>query len=113
MGWVRRWQSKNITIDPKNPNALGVCDDSGFVFNHKDLVKQMKWVGNSYIWTHQLRGPQYIDAPQEQLRSPLVKNDPRPVLDPRPPIPYTDPESPVVLPYSQLLAKLNKEKWNW
>jgi len=111
MGWVKRWQSKNIVVDPKNPSALGVCDDSGFVFNHKNLVKQMEWRGDNYVWTGLMKGPQYIDKPQEQNRPPLVKNDPRPVMNPRPPTPYTDPEYPVVDPFPEIIAELETESF--
>lgn len=111
MGWVKRWQSKNITINPNSPNALGVCDDSGFVFNHKDLIKQMEWRGDNLVWTGLMKGPQYLDKPQEQNRPPLVKNDPRPVKDPRPPTPYTDPEYPVVAPFPEILEVLETESF--
>lgn len=113
MSWTNRWKGKNVVINPKNPAALGVCDDSGFDFNHKDLVKQMDWRGDNYVWTGLMVGPQYLDKPQEQNRPPLVKTDPRPVKNPRPPIPYTDPEVPTVLPYPQLLTKLLTTNWDW
>jgi len=103
MGFLRRYQSKNLTVDPDNPEPSGVCDRSGFTFNHKDLVKQMEWRGNSYLWTGLLVGRQYLDAPQEQLRPPLVKKDPQPVKNPRPPLP-----APEIEPYPELIAKLRK-----
>ncbi len=106
MSWVNRWKGKNVVINPKNSHALGVCDDSGFDFNHKDLVKQMEWRGDNLVWTGFMVGPEYLDKPQEQNRPPLVKADPRPIKNPRLPVPYTDPEVPTVLPYPQLLAKL-------
>lgn len=111
MGWVRRWQSKNIVIDSKDSHALGVCDDSGFVFNHKDLVKQMEWRGDNLVWTGLMVGPQYLDKPQEQNRPPLVKNDPRPVQNPRPPTPYTDPEYPIVDPFPEIITELEIESF--
>jgi hypothetical protein len=110
MGWIRRWQGKYVKIDPSNPAALGVCDDSGFVFNHKDLVKQLEWRGNNLVWNGLMVGPPYVDKPQEQNRPPLVKADPYPVKNPRPVVPYI--ESTPILPYAQLVAKLLNVKWN-
>lgn len=113
LSWCKRWKGKNVIISRKNPSALGVCDDSGFDFNHKDLVKQMEWRGDNLVWTGFMVGKPYLDKPQEQNRPPLVKADPRPVKNPRLPVPYTDPEVPQVLPYNQLLVKLNTTNWNW
>ena len=100
-------KSKYVTIDPKNPNALGVCDESGFDFNHKDLVKQMQWRGNQLIWTGLMVGKPYLDVPSQQDRPPIVRDDPKPVKDPRLPASYTDPNSNNVLPNKALEAKLN------
>lgn len=108
MGFVNRWKGKYVKIDPKNPAALGVCDDSGFTFNHKDLVKQMEWRGNNLVWTGLMVGKPYLNVPNEQFRPPLVKDDPRPVKNPRPPYPYTDPETPVVDPFPQILDELEE-----
>lgn len=111
MGFVKKWSGKYANIDPKNPSALGVCDRSGFVFNHKDLVKQMEWKGDNKVWTGLLVGKPFEDIPNEQLRPPLVKNDPKPVMNARLPTPYTDPNSPQVLPYPLLMQKLNNFHW--
>ncbi len=111
MSWVRRWQGKYVNIDPKDPDALGICDYSGSTFNHKDLVKQMEWRGDNLVWTGFMVGRPFLDVPQEQNRPPLVKDDPRPVMNPRLPTPYNDPDSPVVLPNTQLTQKLNKVHW--
>lgn len=111
MGFVKKWTGKYVTIDPKNPSALGVCDASGFVFNHKDLVKQMEWRGNAKVWTGFMVGKPFEDVPNEQNRPPITKYDPRPVMNPRLPTPYTDPNSPVSLPNAQLMAKLNNFHW--
>lgn len=111
MSWTEKYKGKYVTIDKDNPDALGICDDSGFVFNHKDLVKQMEWRGNNLVWTGFLVGRPYLDVPNEQNRPPLTKDDPRPVKNPRLPTPYNDPEAPQVLPYNELLAKLNGFHW--
>jgi len=112
MSWIKRWKGKYVTIDPSNPSALGVCDESGFDFNHKDLVKQMQWRGNNLVWTGLMVGPPYLDTPQQQNRPPIVKDDPRPVTNPRLPKDYTDPESNQVASNTELVSKLNAVKWS-
>ena len=107
-----KYKGKYVRIDPKNPNALGVCDDSGFVFNHKDLCKQMEWRGDNLVWTGLMKGRPYLDVPSEQNRPPKVNRDPIPVANPRLPTPYTDPESNPVLPHDQLMIKLNQVHWS-
>lgn len=32
-------------VNPRKPQAMGICDRTGFLFNRKDLVKQMTWAG--------------------------------------------------------------------
>lgn len=56
-------------------------------------------------------GKPYLDVPQEQNRPPIVKNDPRPVINPRLPTPYIDPDTNQVLPNNQLVNKLNSFNW--
>lgn len=75
---------KHVTIDINNPEALGICDKTGFVFNRKDLVKQMAWQGNALVWTGAYVGKPYLDKPSEQGRSPSLPPDPIPVVQPRP-----------------------------
>jgi hypothetical protein len=113
MSWVNRWKGKNVLIDIKNPAALGVCDESGFDFNRKDLVQQMKWSGDNLVWSGLMVGRPYLDAPSEQNRPPLVKADPRPVKDPRLPgnNAYTDPNGNQVLSNAQLTTKLQNVNW--
>jgi len=106
MGWSARWRSKNLIIDPENPNGSGVCDRSGFVFNRKDLIEQKEWRGNRLVGTNMFVGPQYLDKPQQQSRPPAVKDDPRPLKKPRP-----DQPSQPVPPYNQLVQKLNQSRW--
>lgn len=72
-----------VTIDIDNPQALGICDRTGFVHNRKDLVKQMEWRGDSLVWTGFLVGRDFVDVPNEQSRPPILPPDPVPVIDPR------------------------------
>jgi hypothetical protein len=112
MSFIKRWKGKYVTINPDNPSALGICDESGFVFNHKDLVKQMEWRGNNLVWTGLMVGPPYVDKPSQQNRPPIVKGDPKPVKNPRLPKDYTNPDDNPVLPNKELEQKLKNTKWN-
>lgn len=78
---------KHVTIDPNNPQALGICDYTGFVHLRKDLVKQMQWAGDALVWTGLYVGKDYLDKPDPQLRTPILPVDPVPVKEPRPPQP--------------------------
>jgi hypothetical protein len=80
-----RPHGKHVQIDPESPEALGICDYTGFVFKRKDLIKQMEWRGNALVWTGFYVGRPYVDQPNEQLRPPILPPDPVPVTDPRPP----------------------------
>jgi len=79
-----RPHGKHVSIDPMAPQALGICDKTGFVFHHKDLLRQMEWRGNALIWTGFLVGRPYVDKPNPQLRPSIVPPDPVPILWPRP-----------------------------
>lgn len=58
------------------------CDRSGEMF--EKLYKQYEWAGDSKIWTGLWVGQKYLDVPQEQFRTPIIKDDPKPVPNPRP-----------------------------
>src|SRR5688572_23486930 len=93
----KNYYGKHVTIDPMNPQALGVCDYSGTVHLRKDLVKQMQWVGESLVWTGLYVGPDYLDEPNPQMRTSNFPIDPKPVIDPRPQQ-YFDPGPPQEIP---------------
>jgi hypothetical protein len=78
-----RPHGKHVTIDADSPEALGICDYTGFVHNRKDLIKQMEWRGNALVWTGFFVGRDYADVPNEQLRPPLLPPDPVPIRNPR------------------------------
>lgn len=114
MSWINRWKPKHVVIDSQHPSALGICDDSDFAFNRKDLVKQMEWRGNRLQWTGFYKGRPFLDTPQQQFRPPAVKADPYPVKDPRLPQPDSDDYPPYglpVLPPQELTARLNALNW--
>lgn len=76
-------KGKHVTVDPSSPDALGICDYTGFVHKRSDLVKQMEWRGNAIVWTGFYVGRDYVDVPNEQLRPPILPPDPVPVQQPR------------------------------
>lgn len=78
-----RPHGKHCFVDADSPLALGICDKTGFVFRHIDLVRQMEWYGNSLRWTGFMVGKPYVDQPNEQLRPPILPPDPVPVENPR------------------------------
>lgn len=84
MNGNQKW-GRYVTIDPENPQALGICDYSGFVFPRKDMVRQMEWRGNDLVWTGFYVGRPFADIPNPQAKIPIFKPDPVPVLEPRPP----------------------------
>lgn len=95
------------TFDVNNPDAAGFCDRSGFLYNHKDLVRQMEWYGNNKVWTGQMVARKFVDVPNEQARIPVFKEDPKVIKDPRPHIPSGGP-----LTLQQVLAQLRSVNFN-
>jgi hypothetical protein len=82
MSWLPK--GKHVcAIDVDHPNALGICDSTGFVFFRKDMVRQMEWRGDRLAWTGFYVGRPYLDKPNAQLKPPHLKPDPVPVKDPR------------------------------
>jgi hypothetical protein len=58
------------------------CDRSWKMY--EELVKQFEWAGDQKVWTGLWVGRDELDVPNEQLRTPIVKDDPKPVPNPRP-----------------------------
>lgn len=75
---------KHAATDSDNPRAWGTCDRTGFVHNLGDLRWDRQWAGNQIINTRFLVGPDYLDIPQEQLRSLVIPADPEPIFNARP-----------------------------
>lgn len=82
MSWLPKGKYVG-SIDTDHPEALAICDSSGFIFKRKDLVRQMEWRGDRLAWTGFLVGKPYLDKPNAQLKPPHLKPDPVPVRDPR------------------------------
>jgi hypothetical protein len=71
------------TINPNDPNALGICDRCGFLYNLRTLRWQMEWCGTTMQNLHLRVCSQCWDVPQEQLRTIILPPDPPSVRDPR------------------------------
>ena len=82
MSW--RVHPRHAGTDPDNPRTWGTCDRSGFVHNLGDLRWDRQWAGNQLINKRFLVGPDYLDVPQEQLRTLVLPADPAPVFNARP-----------------------------
>lgn len=71
-------------ISPKNPQAAGVCDRCGRVFNHVNLSWQFDWAGAGLINKRILVCDPCLDTPQQQLRSIVLPADPPVIMNARP-----------------------------
>jgi hypothetical protein len=99
-----RPHGQHVYIDDDYPQALGICDVTGFIFLRQDLVRQMEWRGNALVWTGLYVGRPYVSMPNEQNRPPISFPDPRAIIDPRPQIPISSLIP--ALPENQRLAQL-------
>ena len=77
-------KGKFVRINPENPDAVARCDRSGQLCNHADLVKQMDYRGNGFLWTVLWVNKCFADVPNPQSLNPVLKPDPVPVDHPRP-----------------------------
>ena len=77
---------KYVSVKPHSRQAFGICDRTGYLFDRKDLVKQMMWAGDKLVWTKLWVGKPFIDIPNPQSRNPLLGPDPVSIPFPRPPL---------------------------
>lgn len=78
-------------VDPDNPEAYGICDRCGFMYNKSELVFQYDWMGTRLVKQNILVCKRTcLDKPAEMRRTILIPPDPMPVKDPRPLPPYND-----------------------
>lgn len=105
------YKGRYVKVDINNPSAAGVCDRSGFVFNHEDLVKQMEWRGNKLVWTGMLVGPPFVDKPNRQNKPPRTKDDPRAIRNSRVPEGYIPIDSNPAPEINNLTDELNNIVW--
>jgi hypothetical protein len=76
-----------MRISYDKPDACGMCDISGFMVRHSDLVKQMEYKGNGLYWTGLWVHKDFADKPNPQGLTPPIYGDPKPVDHPRIKIP--------------------------
>ena len=72
-------------VNPKAPDAFGVCDRCGFLWNLYNLRYQYNYQGGPRMVNLRLRVcPPCYDSPSEWLKPLVLPPDPIPVYDPRP-----------------------------
>jgi hypothetical protein len=81
---MRIARSGRARISMRRPRAIGESDRSGLWYNHAQLRRQFQWTGNELTDTGLLVGPDELDIPQDQFRSPILPPDPLPIINPRP-----------------------------
>jgi len=70
-------------VSARNPQAFGICDRCGILYNHTNLQWQYDWAGASLINKRILVCDTCNDVPQQQLRAIVLPADPVPILNPR------------------------------
>jgi len=70
-------------VDSRNPQAFGICDRCGFLYNHTNLSWQFDWAGVNLINKRILVCEACNDTPQEQLRAIVLPADPTPIINAR------------------------------
>ena len=70
-------------VSARNPQAFGICDRCGILYNHNQLQWQFDWAGASLINKRILVCDTCNDEPQNQLRAIVLPADPVPILNPR------------------------------
>jgi hypothetical protein len=70
-------------VSTRNPQAFGICDRCGFLYNHTNLMWQFDWAGASLINKRILVCKPCNDVPQNQLRAIVLPADPVPIMNPR------------------------------
>lgn len=81
MGYASRLGRAKISS--RNPEAAGVCDNCGFIYQRHELRWQLQWSGNKLVNLRQLVCRRCNDIPQTQLRAIVLPADPMPVINPR------------------------------
>ena len=73
-------------VNPRHPEAAGVCDRGGEVQKRRDLHPEMQWAGGRLVPTGFLSCLRHMDVPNPQFGGPRrLRPDPVPVRNPRPP----------------------------
>jgi hypothetical protein len=78
-------QHGQARIDPDHPEALGICDRCGNLYNLRDLIPQYQWTGTTLQDLHLLVCDYCLDEPSEFLKTIILPPDPEPVYNVRVP----------------------------
>jgi hypothetical protein len=79
-----RNHGKYTHMRKNNPRGIATCDYSGMMVAHKDLKPQYQYRGQGLVNTGFLVNPKFLDEPNPQDLTPLIKADPVPLINPRP-----------------------------
>lgn len=71
-------------VSIKNPQAIGVCQRSGFWYQRAVLRPQYEWAGVKLQNLELYVSPEHYDTPQHQLKTIVIPADPLPVYRPFP-----------------------------
>lgn len=74
----------HVRVSARSPQAAGVCDRCGRMFQLNTLIWQWDWAGERLQNLRILVCEPCLDVPQEQLRARILGPDPVPVLNARP-----------------------------
>lgn len=73
--------SGRATIDPTAPEAFGICQRCGNLWNLRELCYQFQWMGPELQNKNIRVCPDCMDIPSEFLRTLILPPDPEPVLN--------------------------------
>lgn len=80
MAWARYTHAR---VNPRSPEAFGVCDRCQFVYQHNRLTWQFDWQGPRLQNKRILVCQTCLDVPQQQLRTIIIPADPIPIQNAR------------------------------
>jgi hypothetical protein len=79
-----RNHGKYTHMRKNDPRGIALCDYSGLMVRHADLIRQMEYRGTGLVWTGFLVYKKFADKPNAQNLTPLIKLDPVPLPNSRP-----------------------------
>lgn len=82
---IQRKNRRAPRFDPRNPEAIAICDGCGFLVQHKELRHHMDYRGGAVpVWDGYMVCPNCDDQPQPYFQKQVLAPDPIPVQNPRP-----------------------------
>lgn len=79
-----RNHGKYTKMSKLSPKSISRCDYSGMMVQTSLMVDQYQYAGQGLIKTGYRVNPKFADKPNPQNLTPLIKVDPRPILNARP-----------------------------